>query len=124
MGSVSTTPGAFSKQARLRRDRDFAPVRTRGRRFTGREALVRSFATSLGHARLGLATSYKYGGAVRRNRFRRLARCAFRAVASTLGSVDLLVSPRRDLGEPTLEGIAGDLVAAVRARTEGPRVSS
>jgi ribonuclease P protein component len=85
---------------------------------------VRWVKNALGHARLGLATPRRYGGAVRRNRFRRVARAAFRAVASRLESLDVLVEPRLDLEEPTLAGITADLlavVAAAQARPAGGR---
>ena len=78
----------------------------------GKEGVLRVVANDLGRARLGLATPRRYGGAVRRNRFRRLAREAFRAVRGRLGSRDFLVEPRRDLREPTLDGLSRDFVAA------------
>lgn len=106
---------AFPKGARLRLDRDFAAVRTRSRRHLGHEAIVRVVATEHGRPRLGLATPRAYGNAVRRNRFRRVARAAFRAVMASLGSRDFLLQPRRDLREPTLRGLARDLSTAAGA---------
>jgi ribonuclease P protein component len=99
------------KAARLRLDRDFRLVRSRGRAVTGAQTTVRVLATE-GRPRLGVAAPRAYGNAVRRNRFRRLVREAFRAVAASLPPCDLLVAPRRDLGEPTLDGLRADLVAA------------
>jgi hypothetical protein len=55
------------------------PVRTRGRRFVGAQVMVRRERRR--SARLGVSSPKKYGDAVRRNRFRRLVRAAFRAVA-------------------------------------------
>lgn len=106
----------YPKAARLRLDRDFQPVRRAGRRILGTQASLRVLSTDRGHARLGVATPRKYGGAVRRNRFRRLLREAFRGVAAELGSMDLLVEPRRDLREPTLGGLVADLRAAAGRR--------
>lgn len=103
---------SYPKANRLRLDRDFTPVRMRGRRYNGREASIRSIQNALGHPRLGLATSRKYGDAIRRNRFRRLAREAFRALASRLPAKDLLVEPRRDVVEPSLEGLKRDFALA------------
>ena len=105
----------YPKEARLRLDRDFQPVRTKGRRMVGRVAVVRAVENGTGRARLGIATSKKYGKAVRRNRFRRLAREAFRGIAATLGPYDLLVEPRRDVVRPSLDALAADFVAAVAA---------
>jgi ribonuclease P protein component len=108
------------KSARLRLDRDFHLVRTRGRVVSGAQATVRVVATE-GRPRLGVAAPRAYGNAVRRNRFRRLVREAFRALAPTLPPCDLLVAPRRGLVEPTLAGLREDLAAAaarVARRTE------
>jgi len=105
-------PAPYPKWARLRKDRDFLAVRNRGRRVTGSQCQVRVVQNELGRPRLGLATPKKYGNAVRRNRFRRLARTAFRLLGRSLGARDLLVEPRRGLGEPSLEGILQDLRAA------------
>jgi len=106
------SPSPYPKSRRLRRDRDFTPVRTRGRRHVGKEASIRTTPNDVGGPRLGLSTSRKYGDAVRRNRFRRLAREAFRALAARLPARDLLVEPRRDLVEPTLDGLKRDLAFA------------
>jgi ribonuclease P protein component len=109
-------PG-YPKDARLRRDRDFQGVRRFGRRILGREASFRVFSTDLGRARLGIATPRKYGSSVRRNRFRRLVREAFRSLRADLGSVDLLIEPRRDVKEPSLAGLVADLRLAIRRPT-------
>jgi len=47
----------------------------------------------LGHARLGMAVSRKYGGAVQRNRFKRQIRNMFRQHAIRGLGVDLLIVP-------------------------------
>lgn len=115
--SSASKTGRYPKAARLRKDRDFQPVRTRGRRFTGVQVVVRSVGNETGRARLGVASPKRYGDAVRRNRFRRLVRAAFRSVAAHLPARDLLVEPRRDLGEPDLETIRADLERALGPRT-------
>jgi ribonuclease P protein component len=118
---VSDTPpvsGPYPKHARLRLERDFAPLRRAGRRVLGREASIRVLRNGGPRARLGIATSRKYGNAVRRNRFRRLLREAFRRVAPELAAVDLLVAPRTELREPTLAGLVADLRRA--AGQDGP----
>ena len=48
-----------------------------------------------GRPRLGVAAPRAYGGAVRRNRFKRLVREAFRSLRADLGAVDVFVAPRR-----------------------------
>ena len=107
-----TVRSPFPKEARLRLDRDFAPVRTRGRRHAGAETMIRTLANGLERARLGVSTPKRYGNAVRRNRFRRVVRAAFRSMTPVLPPRDILVEPRAGLVEPTLAGIAADLLAA------------
>ena len=100
------------KEARLRRERDFTPVRTRGRRHVGVEVVVRHVENAAGRPRLGVSSPRRHGGAVARNRFRRVVRAAFRAVQGSLPARDWLVEPRGDVKDPTLEGVCSDLRAA------------
>jgi ribonuclease P protein component len=114
---------AYPKRLRLVRRAQILPVLRKGRVHAGRECVVRLLANDLGHPRLGLSTPRQYGNAVRRNRFRRLAREAFRSLQAELGPVDVFVVPRRGLVTPTLEGLRADLRAApVRAHAPRPHV--
>ncbi len=66
--------------------------------------------------RLGLAVGRKVGGAVQRNRAKRIMRAAFRELADTLpGGLDLVLTARRELGERIEEVKSGDLVEELRA---------
>jgi ribonuclease P protein component len=114
----------YSKAARLRRKGEFRGVLDRGQVYPGRQALVRRLATRRGRARLGISTPRAYGKAVRRNHFRRLVREAFRQVRLELGSYDYVVSPRRHLVDPTLEGIRADLLSTLTATPAPPRKMS
>lgn len=108
---------AYPRAARLRRRAEFVRILRSGRATPGRECVVRTIAAPGSIARLGIAAPRRYGNAIRRNRFRRLVREAFRLSASDLGAFDYLVTPRKALREPTLDGIARDLRAAhARAR--------
>ncbi len=110
----------YPKSARLRRRGEFRALLDGGEVFPGREALVRRLRRTSGSARLGVTVPRGYGGAVRRNRFRRLAREAFRGVSAGLGPMDLLLSPRRGLTAPTLAGLRRDLEHAARAAPRDP----
>lgn len=114
------TRAAYPKRARLVRRGQFLRVLREGRVYPGRECVVRILPNEVGIARLGLATPRKYGKAVRRNRFRRLAREAFRTLQDELGAVDVFVAPRRGLEEPTLDGLRRDLERAPE-RAHAPR---
>jgi ribonuclease P protein component len=58
---------------------------------------------------------------VRRNRFRRLVREAFRSERVGLGTHDFVVSPKRDLKEPTVSGLREDLRRTLTARPRPAR---
>jgi ribonuclease P protein component len=116
---------AYPKNLRLRAKPDFQRVLHRGLIHPGRECLVRVYANDLPHPRLGIAAPRRFGKAVRRNRFKRLVREAFRALQGELGGYDLMVSPRKGLRVPTLQGLRHDLARApASARPQHSRPAS
>ena len=91
------------KRLKLAGAKDFHRVFKTGRRSTDRYFTVVGCPNGLGHPRLGLAISVKLSGtAVRRNRFKRIIREAFRLHHETLGALDVVVLGRPGLtsGEP------------------------
>ncbi|HXK11930.1 MAG TPA: ribonuclease P protein component [Vicinamibacteria bacterium] len=88
----------FRPQRRLRRGADFDAVFRRGRRLDGRLFLLLAAPNRLGHDRLGLAVSRRVGGAVARNRARRLLRESFRRLGpSHTPAVDLVLVARAEI---------------------------
>jgi ribonuclease P protein component len=80
---------------RLRHKRDFDAVYTRGRRTADEFFTVTMRANDAGAPRLGMAVAVKVaGGAVARNRLRRIVRESFRLHQRELPAVDLVVSVR------------------------------
>jgi ribonuclease P protein component len=65
-------------------------------------------------ARLGLAVGRRVGGAVARNRVKRLLREAFAEVARTLAQADLVVVPKAEI----LGHGLGEIDAELRSRLE------
>lgn len=80
---------------RLRRKSDFDAAYARGRRLNDGLFTVIAIANDLGEPRLGLAVAVRAaGGAVARNRLRRIIRESFRLNQRALPALDLVVSVR------------------------------
>jgi ribonuclease P protein component len=100
----SPKPGdfRFPKHLHLRRPQEFRAVYDFRCSASDAWLAVSARPNGLEHSRLGLSVSRRYGGAVQRNRLRRLYREAFRLGRHELPSgLDLVMVPRSPK-EPTL----------------------
>jgi ribonuclease P protein component len=93
----------FRTTEHLRRPSDFRRVYDRRRSASSERLIVYACENGLPHLRLGLSVSRKIGGAIVRNRLRRLYREAFRLTRHKMPvGLDLVLVPRGS-EEPTLE---------------------
>jgi len=113
----------FLSVYRIRRGADFQRAYRRRCTASDDRLLVFGCPNDLPHPRLGLSVSRKVGGAVVRNRWKRLLREAFRLTREKLPvGVDLVVIPRPN-AEPTLAGLLESLPRlAAKVATGGPPV--
>jgi ribonuclease P protein component len=84
----------FPKRVRLLRPGEFDRVFAARASVADAGIVVYGVENELGHARLGLAVSRRYGSAVARNRWKRVVREAFRAIQHELPPLDLVCLPR------------------------------
>src|SRR5829696_1585619 len=106
----------FPRQRRIRKRAEFGTVFERGQRIHGRFFTFLLLPRSLPGSRLGIVASRKIGGAVQRNRAKRLIREMFRTevrLASPI-AVDLVVIPRRELVAAEFAAAAQDFRNTIR----------
>jgi ribonuclease P protein component len=108
---------------RIRRRPDFERVYSQGTRISGRFMTVFVLRTGLSQTRLGVAATRKLGGAVVRNRAKRLARELFRR-QKIAGGYDIVIVPRRELLDAPFSRLEADYHALLRrsaTRVASPR---
>ena len=121
-------PTQTGSSRRLSRSAEFERVYRHGRSTANRHLVLYTFPNaSASRARLGLSVSRKVGGAVERNRVKRLLREAFAQVEQELDSAqDIVVVARPEIRELAdrdgLEGVSatlGELIERARLRQQG-----
>jgi ribonuclease P protein component len=110
----------FPRQRRIRKRREFSSVFDAGQRIHGRFFTFLLLQTTLDRSRLGIVASRKIGGAVQRNRAKRLIREMFRTEVRLSSrvvvdvSIDLVVIPRRELLDAEFKAALQDFRSTLR----------
>jgi ribonuclease P protein component len=115
----------FSRDERVRRRVDYQRIYDRGSRVHGRLLTLFTLPNELRVGRLGIAATRKLGGAVVRNRAKRLIREVFRRNKLAPG-IDVVVIPKRELLDASLTAIEIEfrqtLDRSLRRSRPAPRV--
>jgi ribonuclease P protein component len=102
------------KREHLRSPAEFKQVYDRRRSAANAAMIVYARENGLAYSRIGLSVSRKYGGAVQRNRLRRLYREAFRLLKEQLPvGLDFVLIPRSQ-AEPAIEEVRASLQSLVK----------
>jgi ribonuclease P protein component len=108
----------FRPHERIRRRPEFQQVYERGVKIHSRYSTVFILPNAGGVGRLGIAATRKLGGAVQRNRAKRLIREVFRRNKIAPG-FDVVVIPKRDLLDASLSDLEADYRTLIERRFRG-----
>jgi len=113
--SLARPDQGLSRFQRLTRPAQFRVVYDRGRKVVGRGLILWALPVETLGIRLGVVASRRVGGAVQRNRARRLLREAFRIHRSEMQwSADVVIVARRSLLEAAKGEVEADLLNAIQ----------
>ena len=94
---------SFPPSRKIRHKRDFSDAIKEGVRFRGSMMLIQYRENGLPFSRMGISIGKRYGSAVKRNRFKRLVREAYRMRKDLLPPCDLVVMPVLPSVNPDLQ---------------------
>ena len=110
----------FRPEERIRRRAEFKQVYERGVRIHSRYTTVFILSNERAIGRLGIAATRKLGGAVQRNRAKRLIREVFRRNKIASG-FDVVVIPKREFLDASLSTLEADYRHPVERRLRPAR---
>jgi len=114
-----STDRRFRPYERLRLKRDFDRVFREGKALHFEKLSIRARPNDRRVSRLGISVGKRHGGAVRRNRIRRVFLAAYRLnKESVTGRLDIVILPRPNWKEITLESVSPVLCEALQKISE------
>ena len=112
-------PQHFTPADRIRKRREYQQVYDRGRKISSRSFTLFLLENDLRRPRLGITATRRVGGAVQRNRAKRLLREWFRRAKRELPPVDLVVSVRSGIHLLSLEALSREMDGKMRRAHPG-----
>ena len=110
--SPSEPDQSFPRSCRLTARRQFLAVYETGQRVASGSFVLFGLPNDVGHCRLGITVTRKAGGAVRRNRIKRLLREVFRRNRQALSpALDLVVNARPGIESRTYAELEAEFVS-------------
>jgi ribonuclease P protein component len=112
----------FRPHEHIRRRADFEAIYQAGVKVNGRLMTMFVRPNPGDHARLGIAATRKIGGAVTRNRAKRLTRELFRSHKPAL-AVDIVIVPRREFLDAPYASLEREFDALLQRAAKSGRAS-
>ncbi len=110
---------SFRPAEHVRKRADFELIYQTGFKRGGRLMTLFTKQRESGGARLGIAATRKMGGAVERNRAKRIVREVFRHHKPS-GAIDIVVIPRREMLDASYERVEAEFISLL-SRTPSTR---
>lgn len=113
---------SFTVADRIRKRSEYQRVYDQGRKIFSKSFVLFYLENGFGRPRLGITASRRAGGAVQRNRAKRLLREWFRLSRGDLPPMDLVINAREAIHRLDLEGLSLELKKAIqRMPVQGQR---
>ncbi len=104
----------FRPRDRIRKRSEYQAIYDRGQRIPSGSFVLFVMRNGAGHPRLGITVTRRVGGAVKRNRAKRLVREIFRRHRSELMDVDIVVNGRAGLPGAEYRALEAEFLARLR----------
>jgi ribonuclease P protein component len=104
----------FRPQDRIRKRSEYQALYESARRIPSKNFVLFVRNNEFGHPRLGITVSRRLGGAVQRNRAKRLLREIFRRHKGALVDVDIVVNGRASLPGAEYRRLESELLGCLR----------